>query len=224
MVELVNDVNNNGSEALQEEVAVGGDRVEDDDDDGDDVQEDGAGEPGELQPARVELPAEGQVVAAPEELGAPLLQGGDGGHQPAGLEALLDPVIPGPSEPTELHADGWDQIDSVGAWECNLSEFSVLEFVPRQHQEVWGWAYGEVLRRLQGAEGRELDRSLKWLQILPQLLLRSPRRHGSGGRGDVAKRFNCLSLWQDWGQLSVTGRRTGLSRGRTRPGRQSGTS
>ena len=108
-------------------------------------------------------------------------------------------MIPGPSEPTEGYADGWDRIDLVGAWECNLSEFSVLEFVPRQHQEFWCWAYGEVLRRMQGAEGRELDRSLKWLQILPQLLLRSPRRHGSGGRGDVAKRFNCLSLRQDWG-------------------------
>ena len=46
---------------------------------------------------------------------------------------------------------------------------------------------------------RELERSLKWLSIFPQLLLRSPRQHGSGGRGDVAKRFNCLSLRQDWG-------------------------
>ena len=186
MVELGNDVNNNGREVLQEVVAVGGDRVEDD---GDDEQEEGREDeegvgdnaPEGIQAARDDLPAEGQVVAAPEDLGAPLQQGGEGEHQPAGLEALLDPVIPGPAEPTEGHADGWDRIDGVGAWECNLSEFSVLEFVPRQHQEVWCWAYGEVLRRMQGAEGRELERSLKWLQILPKLLLRSPRREGRCG-------------------------------------------
>ena len=169
-----------------------GEEVEDKEGDGDAATEEG-------QAARVDLLAVGQAVAAPEDLGAPPQQGGEGGHQLVGLELLLDPVIPGPAERSEGHADGWDRIDEVGAWECNLSVFSVLEFVPRQHQEVWGWAYREVLRRMQGPEGRELDRSLKWLQILPQLLLRSPRRHGSGGRVDVAKRFNCLSLRQDWG-------------------------
>ena len=91
---------------------------------------------------------------------------------PGSLEELLDPVIPGAVEPTEHHDDGWEQIDSVGAWDACLSEFTVLEFVPPQHKEVWGWAYGEILRRIQGAVGKELERGLKFLAMATQLFAR----------------------------------------------------
>ena len=50
-----------------------------------------------------------------------------------------------------------------------MSECRVIEFVPKQH-EVWGQAYREVLRRIQGAVNKELDRGLKWFTMLPHLL------------------------------------------------------
>ena len=61
----------------------------------------------------------------------------------------------------------------------------------------------EVLRRIRGAEvdSKEMERGLKWLCLLPQLLLRSARRGGKPGRGNVARRFSCLSMARDWGAL-----------------------
>ena len=57
------------------------------------------------------------------------------------------------------------------------------------------------MRRLYGAEGKQLERGLKWFLSLSQMLLRKPRRGGKSGRGDVARRFNCLARNQDWGAL-----------------------
>ena len=109
--------------------------------------------------------------------------------------------MPGPRECIGLHVDGWDQIDRIGVWEAYLCQFSLLEYVPWQHRETWAWAWGEVLRRIDGAEEAELERGLKWLLMLPQLLLRKARRGGQPGRGNVAKRFNSLALHQDWGAV-----------------------
>ena len=99
--------------------------------------------------------------------------------------------------------DGWTDIDGVGGWDSFLCEFSVLQYVPKQHREVWAWAWGEVLRRIKDAqaESKEMERGLKWLCMLPQLLLRTSRRGGDTGRGNVARRFSCLSLNRDWGAL-----------------------
>ena len=130
-------------------------------------------------------------------------QGGDRGEEQGVLAGWLDPVIPEAGPLTEPSQDGWTNIDGVGGWDSYLCEFSVLEYVPSHHKEVWCWAWGEVLRRIRGAEveSKEMERGLKWLCLLPQLLLRSARRGGKPGRGNVARRFSCLSVARDWGAL-----------------------
>ena len=119
------------------------------------------------------------------------------------MNSLLNPDIqPGIdifAETVEF-TDTWDSIDSLGVWDCMLTEFSMMEFVPRQHLEVWVWINGEILRRMRGAEGRELDRTLKWFAMIPQLLLRVPLRHGKPGRINVANRFQAV-VDAKWGKL-----------------------
>ena len=92
------------------------------------------------------------------------------------LGGWVDPDVSEPEEPPGLKPDGWDQVDAVGGWSAFLCKFRVLQYVPEQHSEMWGWAWGHVLRRISGAEGKQLERRLKWLCTLPQLLLRAPRR------------------------------------------------
>ena len=116
-------------------------------------------------------------------------------------ESRIDPEVPVGQAPDQIDMDGWVSIDRVGGWEAFLCEFQVMEYVPRQHSEVWAWAWAEVLKKIKGAEGKDLDRGLKWLCSLSQLLLRKPRRGGQTGRGNVAKRFNSLSVRKSWGAL-----------------------
>ena len=142
-------------------------------------------------------------MAAPGEPEAPPQGGGGRGEERGALAGWLDPVIPEAGLVTEPSQDGWTDIDGVGGWDSYLCEFSVMEYVPYQHKEVWCWAWGEVLRRIREAEveSKEMERGLKWLCLLPQLLLRSARRGGKPGRGNVARRFSCLSVGRDWGAL-----------------------
>ena len=59
--------------------------------------------------------------------------------------------------------DGWALIDRIGGWKAFLCEFQIMEYVPHQHLEVWAWAWAEVLKRIKGAEDKDLERGLKWL-------------------------------------------------------------
>ena len=116
------------------------------------------------------------------------------------LNSRVLPQVPD-SERVDISGDGFDAIDKVGGWDSFFCEFSVVDEVPHQHREVWTWAWGHVLRRIdQASDDKELDRGLMWLCFLPQALLRRPKRGGQSGRGLVAERFNCL-VRRDWGAL-----------------------
>lgn len=89
---------------------------------------------------------------------------------------------------------GWTAIRRLGAWECALCRFSIMEDIPFQHEEAFVGAYEEILRRLDAAETQEdLEDSLKWMLVVSQALLRSPTRGGRAGRGQVAVRFSAIT-------------------------------
>ena len=120
------------------------------------------------------------------------------------LSSLLDPEVPGPSPgPQHVDSDGWAVIDSLGAWDCGLCEFRIIEDIPHLYKEKWSRAFSSILRRTQTAETKEdICRGLKWFLIAPQVFLREPRRGGRKGQGnrEVASRFNCF-VKGDWGNL-----------------------
>lgn len=68
-----------------------------------------------------------------------------------------------------------------------------------QHKEQWQAAFGDVM--LLAVESQavgiggvdDLERALKWLMLLPQLLLRKPKRGGKNGHRASATYFN---LWR----------------------------
>ena len=155
--------------------------------------------------------------AAPQQVVAPVQQGGDGAHpdqQAAGvamamegkedLRPFLDPVVPGPVPgPIPEVGDGWSRIDSLGVWECSLSPFRALENVPEIHREKWGNVMFTILRRLQEANTmQEETRALKWFLIAPQAFLREPRRGGKKSQSNsaVSARFDSV-LRDDWGSV-----------------------
>ena len=207
-----------------------GDRTPDSDseEEEEDWQDVGEGEDEEVTLAERVAPANQQVEvqppplppeAAPGEPGAPPQGGGEGGvgemeevvlddlpdlhGEEVDLEGRVTPEVPPPRPPPQLEeGDGWAQIDRVGAWAAMLSSFEAMDEVPSQYHPIWCWAYGEVLRRVQEATpGLQLDRALMWLCFLPQALCRKPKRGGKGGRGLVAKRYNCLARDKDWGEV-----------------------
>ena len=121
------------------------------------------------------------------------------------LAGRVSPAIPtaGPVGQEQADADGWGEIDKLGAFDCMLCEFAMLDEVPMQHQEMWGEAWSQVLQRLEEAgTDEEETRALKWFMFLPQALLRKASRGGRAGRGQVARRFNAL-VRGDWGAVVV---------------------
>ena len=127
----------------------------------------------------------------------------DGGNH-INLLPFINPIVPGPV-PDNIpgHSDGWDMIDMLGAWECGLSHFRTLEFVPFQHREKWARAQAIILRRvLEATTEQEQSRALKWWLLSPQVFLREPKRGGRKGQGNssVNARFDCL-VNGDWGHL-----------------------
>ena len=119
------------------------------------------------------------------------------------LVERFSPEVP-PPEPHVAageDSDGWQLVRRLGGWKAVLCQFQMLEECPFQHEEVWVWAWGEVLRRLHAAKDPgELDTALLWIMFLPQALLRKPTRGGRAGRGQVQKRFHALQIG-NWGYL-----------------------
>ena len=197
----------------EDEVEVGGNE---DEEEWEDAAEEEEEHPPPLPPHPAPNPPPLPPVAAPGEPGAPPGEGeGEGAEglvqddlpdlqgEEVDLQGRVTPEVPPPRPPPpHEEGDGWAQIDRVGAWASMLSSFDAMDEVPSQYVPIWCWAYGEVLRRVQEASpGLQLDRALMWLCFLPQALCRKPKRGGKGGRGLVAKRFNCLARDKDWGEL-----------------------
>ena len=120
------------------------------------------------------------------------------------VASRLDPEIPGPRNGAPLvDADGWREIDRLGAWECAMNMFSSMEEVPFCFRVGWGKAVTRVITAVLNATNQEeLDRALKWLLILPAAFLRQARRGGQNGRGraEVAGRFRA-AVEDNWGFL-----------------------
>ena len=158
-----------------------------------------------------EVDGEGREVEVPVRDGALLHPVG---RRVRGAEAeqgdvasRLDPEVPGPTDGDPLlDADGWREIDRLGAWECALNTFSSMEEVPLAFRVGWGKVVCRVLTAILSAtDQEELDRALKWLLILPAAFLRQARRGGQNGRGraEVAGRFRAASD-DNWGFLITT--------------------
>jgi hypothetical protein len=77
-----------------------------------------------------------------------------------------------------------------------------MEEVPAPYRKAWSTAFSATLHRvMQARTEEELTRHLKWLLVLPKLLLREPRRGGQGkGWGEVAARFTAVRE-ENWGLL-----------------------
>ena len=123
------------------------------------------------------------------------------------LLSRFTPEVPSPEPGAGTQeADGWSSVRRLGGWKAILCQFPMLEECPCQHEEVWVWAWGEVLRRFELASSEEeINTALMWVMFLAQGLLRKPTRGGRGkagraGRGQVAKRFAALQRG-DWGYL-----------------------
>ena len=79
------------------------------------------------------------------------------------VASRLDPEIPGPRNGAPLvDADGWREIDRLGAWECAMNMFSSMEEVPFCFRVGWGKAVSRVIAAILDATNQEeLDRALK---------------------------------------------------------------
>ena len=67
------------------------------------------------------------------------------------MQTRIRPVIPVPErmvEDAEVGADGWSVIDCLGAWDCMLVMFAMMQEIPVQHQEVWVEAFSRVLQMM----------------------------------------------------------------------------
>ena len=119
------------------------------------------------------------------------------------LSERINPLVPAPFPDVDRSpdSDGWNLILRLGGWNSALCRFPMLEECPAQHEEVYLGAWEEVLSRWEAAISDEQENmALMWIMFLQQSLLRKPSRGGRGGRGQVAKRFQCLQRG-DWGSL-----------------------
>ena len=71
--------------------------------------------------------------------------------------------------------------------QCASSIILTMEEVPSLYRKAWSSALSStILRVRQARTEEELSRALKWLLVLPKLLLREARRGGKGkGWGEV---------------------------------------
>ena len=118
----------------------------------------------------------------------------------------LDAAVPSsqvePAPPQLSAADaaptrsGWDAVDhlDVAVVLKRPPNMAMLEQIPQQFRESWAEALALVHSRANdalrsGVAGLELDRTLVWAGLLPQLLLRAPRRLGRKGLLTISARF-----------------------------------
>ena len=144
-----------------------------------------------------------------EEAGAPATQRPaqtEEGHDRVSLAPFIDPQLPAALPgPPPLDADGWASIDCWSAWDCAVTHHQPMEEVPGPFRKAFSTALATVVKRVNMTESAELQtRALKWLLILPKLLLREPNRGGGRGQGsgEVGRRFEALRE-RDWAQLLV---------------------
>ena len=131
-------------------------------------------------------------------------RGGRAGQDQVLLGPWVQAEVPGPAvnQPPPT-ADGWADVDSLGAWDCGICPFRTLEQVPTAFREKFSRAMANILERLgQATTELEETRALKWFLLCPQLFLREPKRGGTKGQGHAAinVRFEAVSAGS-WGEL-----------------------
>ena len=129
------------------------------------------------------------------------------GNERFDLRPFINPhiPIPIPGHPP-VDAEGWSQIDTWNIWSCAVTCSQLLEDVPAAYRKAWSSALSTILTRVNqataGGQEDQIDRALKWLLVLPKLLLRKPRRGGQRGQGSgqISSRFEAVRE-RNWGSL-----------------------
>ena len=123
------------------------------------------------------------------------------------LRPFINPIVPGPVQgPPPVDAEGWSQIDTWDTWMCAASCSQLLEDVPSAYRKAWSSALSTILTRVNQAlvrgDADQTNRALKWLLLLPKLLLRKPSRGGQRGQGsgEISSRFEAVRE-RNWGAL-----------------------
>ena len=89
----------------------------------------------------------------------------------------------------------WDVIDDTDLEHCIASPFGHYDDVPSRFSKAWASAIADVLATIRDADSdAQLDRGLKWLLLLHDILLRMPPRGGRRGRNALGQRF---AAWAD---------------------------
>ena len=90
--------------------------------------------------------------------------------------------VPRARSPVPL--DGWNALDHLSVWDCYLGMCKQSKDIPRAFHGPWAQALAEVLNRVESAvsdvDPMALERAVKWLFILHQLLLRWMQGPGWG--------------------------------------------
>jgi len=115
---------------------------------------------------------------------------GVGDRPPMGVDAY---GVPGPR--TSTPGDGWNALDHLGVWDCYLGHVKQSKDIPSEFHQPWAESLAEVMTRVESArldgDPLALERALKWLFVVHQLLLRldGGRRHGRRLIAAMRRRF-----------------------------------
>ena len=114
-----------------------------------------------------------------------------------------------PVLPDDPNCADWAAIDAIDPWACALNAIPLMRELPAQFREGFATAFGEAIRKvlsgIHNNEHEDRDRALKWVLVVPQLLLRNSRVRGAGRALQVlTKRFEAWehrdfrTLLQHW--------------------------